>query len=435
MITALVMCGMALTANAQNDVYLKLSTSQRPRLEIALAPVPAAAGADSLLVVRARQSMDIIRQDLDFSLYFLIVPVPDSQPDFGFTAGRVAPGAWQLLGVKVVVVPELLTGAPGLCLRLHDVGLDRETFKQTLLFDGPERIRRREHQAADAIVRQLTGEPGVAATRLAFAIASGRNREIAVMDYDGHNLECLTNMGVIALSPDWRRDGYALVFAALQPGRQTLYTLAVGARPVPVSSTQGLHSGPVWSPDGKYLAYASSHEDNAELYVRAAATGQITRLTHSWAIDCSPIWSPTGRELAFTSDRAGTPQIYLMDDAGANVRRLTFVGDYNTAPAWSPLGDRIAYVARIEGRLQVCVIDVNGENQAQLTTAGDNEDPAWSPDGLHLVFSSSRDHGPDVWVMHHDGSGPQRLTLTHGAVMPAWGPGERPEVDVQELKR
>jgi TolB protein len=438
-VTALIISAavlMVVPAKAQNDVYLQLSTSERPRLEIALAPVQAPVPGESTLMVQARQAMEIIRQDLDFSLYFMMIPPPDSQPGYGFMAGRVTCGSWQLLGVKVVVVPELAAGTPALTLRLYDVGLDRETFNYTLPLAGPERLRLREHQAADAIVRQLTGERGVAATRLAFGIQNGRQRrDLALVDYDGHNLECLTDMGVIALSPDWRRDGYALVFAALQPGRQTLYTLAVGGRPVPLSSAAGMHGTPAWSPDGKRLAFTSSHEGDPEIYVRGPAPGSTVRLTHSWAIDCSPSWSPTGRELAFTSDRAGTPQIYLMDAEGANVRRLTFSGNYNTSPAWSPQGDRIAYVARIENHLQVCTISLNGENLVQLTTEGNNEDPAWSPDGLHLVFSSSVDHGPDLWVMHYDGSGKQRSTTTHGAVMPAWGPGERPEVEVQELKR
>jgi len=119
---------------------------------------------------------------------------------------------------------------------------------------------------------------------------------------------------------------------------------------VPVS-TRGTNFSGAFSPDGKKLAFCSSRDGNAEIYVVNTDGTNIRRITFNSAIDTAPSWSPTGREIAFTSDRTGFPQLYLMDAEGGNVRKVSFGGDYLDSPVWSPDGERIAFVSRVNNFL------------------------------------------------------------------------------------
>lgn len=406
---------------AQADVYLKLSTSERKPLELAVAALRPQAASPKASQESAEKLLEVLKDDLEFSLHFRVIEGPDDR-DFGFKKGRIDPKPWQMMGAKMVLAPELAHAKRGdtLRVRIFDLGVERDVFTEAFLL-GPDRGL--AHRLCDRIVKALTGEAGVASTRIAYCLKQGQNKEIHAGDYDGHNRARLTDFNSINLSPDWSPDGSKLAFLSYVRNRTELFELTLSSMVAkPLSQAEGLNTSPAYSPDGKSLALTLSRDGNAEIYVMDLGSKIPRRLTNSWAIDCSPSWSPNGRELAFNSDRPGNPQIYLMDSDGSNLRRLTFQGGYNTSPAWSPRGDRVAYVSRIDGRFQICTIGVTGEGFAQLTFEGDNEDPSWSPDGLHLTFSSNRGGNSQIWQMHYDGSGQRAITSGPEATMPAWGP-------------
>jgi TolB protein len=288
-------------------------------------------------------------------------------------------------------------------------------------------VRLMAHRFADELVFRYTGEPGIARTKIAYVSELGTARELFVMDYDGYEPRQLTADGFLNLMPRWSPDRRFLVFTTYR-NRNTqdidMIELATGKRWTLVAQG-GLNITPVFSPDGNALAYASSHEGNAELYRLDTRTKAVQRLTTNAAGDLSPSWSPSGREIAFTSDRGGGPQIFLMSADGSNVRRLTFDGDYNAAPAWSPRGNWIAYVCRTSKKeYKLCVITPDGQKHLQLTTGlGVDDSPSWSPDGRHLVFSSTVDGKSQIYMINADGKDLERITFigTHNSA-PSWSP-------------
>ncbi|HAD82515.1 TPA: Tol-Pal system beta propeller repeat protein TolB [Candidatus Edwardsbacteria bacterium] len=418
----LLLSGTTSCAVAQTDVYLKLSTSERRPIELVVSPIQAQGKIPRETVAKVKEIIDVLSDDLAFSLYFQLIEPPDSDPGYGFKKGQVLAGSWQLLGAKMLLIPELRTEKKQehLKIRIYDLGVGRDIFTKQIVVDHS---RGQAHRICDEIIKTLTGENGVASTRIAFCQKHGQNKELAVLDYDGHNLQKLTALSTINLSPDWSPDGSRLAFISFQRNRTEIYSLDMRAWKLQaISQVEGLNTSPAWSPDGKKMALTLSRDGNAEIYLYTLDSRSLQRLTNSWAIDCSPGWSPNGRELVFTSDRPGSPQIYLMDADGSNIRRLTYQGNYNTSPVWSPKGDKIAFVSRINGLFQICAMNVTGDGYTQLTYEGDNEDPSWSPDGLHLAFSSSRTGSSQLWLMHWDGSGQKAVTNLSGALMPAWSP-------------
>jgi len=292
---------------------------------------------------------------------------------------------------------------------------------------APSTLRVMAHRLADELVSRYTGEPGIARTKIAYASDQRGGREVFVMDYDGYAPRQVTADGFLNLTPEWSRDRRSLVFTAYRNRRnQTidLIELATGKRRTLVALA-GLNITPSLSPDGRYLAFATSQDGNSEIYTLDTRTNELQRLTFQAAGDLSPFWSPSGRELVFTSDRRGGPQIYLMNADGSNVRRLTFEGDYNAAPAWSPRGDWIAFVCRSqEGQFKLCLITPDGQKRLQITTGpGIDDSPSWSPDGRHLVFSSMVNGQSHIFMINRDGTEQERLTSggTHHS-SPSWSP-------------
>ncbi|MDI6740050.1 MAG: Tol-Pal system beta propeller repeat protein TolB [Candidatus Edwardsbacteria bacterium] len=409
------------TAFGQSDVYLKLSTSERRQVALAVAPLQAAGRAIARESEAAQRLIDVLAGDLRFSLYYRMVSAP-ATPRFGFRKGVIDYEAWRTIGAELVLVPllSLAKGSAACTVAVHDIGQRREVYRQALpLAQG----RSAAHAVCDEIILRTVGERGIARTRIAFCLKVGKHKELAVMDYDGQGAGRLTAFGSTVLSPDWSPDGGRLALMSFAGPQTVVYTLDLSARTSQELLRQpGVNVSPAWAPDGSALALTMSRDGNAEIFTYDLRTKAQRRLTNSWAIDCSPAWSPSGREIAFVSDRAGSPQIYLMDADGGNIRRLIYEGSYNTSPAWSPKGDLIAFVSRVKGEFQICTISPTGDGHTQLTYEGDNEDPSWSPDGLHLAFSSDRTGRDEIWLMHWDGSEQRAVTSTGGATMPAWSP-------------
>jgi Tol biopolymer transport system component len=196
--------------------------------------------------------------------------------------------------------------------------------------------------------------------------------------------------------------------------------------------------GPQFDPDGhgRLLVFRDSRAGvnvNDDIAViRADGTGfrNLTRTPD--ANEWGPVWSPDGRQIAYSSDENGVPQLFVMDADGSNVRHLSDTwGEY---PAWSPDGSRIAFASSMGGSTpfgdpdyDVWVMGADGSDEINLTPAPESNEgyPTWSPDGAWIAFESTRgtpssfeppphdlerQSDEDIWVMRPDGSGPRNLT-------------------------
>jgi len=183
-----------------------------------------------------------------------------------------------------------------------------------------------------------------------------------------------------------------------------------------------------WSPDGRYLAFATVGPQS-DVYVIDVYTGKGKNITNDFASDRYPSWSPDGQYLAFYSTRSDGLRfdIYLVNRDGSNVRRVTF-GEA-AYPAWSPDGSKLIYSSQVEGDL--FVVSADGGTPTQLTnTSGVDRNPVWSPDGRQIAYVSfvSQDgiFGDRIYVMNADGSNNQMLAADFPAQgMPSWSPDGR----------
>ena len=209
---------------------------------------------------------------------------------------------------------------------------------------------------------------------------------------------------------------------------------------------------PVWSPDGRSIAFDSDRtdpdpgDDQAVFDVftmRADGTG-VVNLTGAVGGSGDPAWSPDGEWIAFQSDQGGAPGqqgVFVMRRNGSDVRRVTTApeGSFDGAPRYSPDGDRLVFTRYDDSGSALFTVRTSGERLRQITSfalgAGDAD---WSPDGRRIVFEAypSPSSRGDVYVVRDDGTGLRNLTGnpdTNGSGDPVWSPDGKQILFLQGL--
>ncbi|MBI1726969.1 MAG: Tol-Pal system beta propeller repeat protein TolB [Candidatus Rokubacteria bacterium] len=417
--------GLAPASSQNPDVELNVRPGLMKKINIAVPDFTLVSGTDPQNW--AKRLPEITAADLAFTSLFSVVSGTPTLPQGGADALKprlqefAANGALQALQGLLAVRGDRFEVE----MRLYDLtSPEFNLIGSKKLVAHVSEPRRAAHKIADEVVLLVTGERGVADTKMAFASTRSGVKELYLMDYDGAGAAPMTANKSINMSPTWSPDSRSLAFTSYMNGYPFLYRIfPFERRPVHLlAGYAGINSSPAWSPDGHTVALTLSKDGNPEIYLLTVTTGDFRRLTTHAAIDTEPTWSPTGRELAFVSDRSGPAQIFVMDAEGTNVRRVTSKG-FNTQPRWSPKGDTIAFTSR-QGNHDIWAVGPDGSNLRRLTAgSGDNESASWSPNGRHLVFQSSRLGGTQLVTMLADGSEPQVLTGGPGqASSPAWSP-------------
>ena len=409
---------LAHPAAAQNDTTpgVRLRMTYEAQYSPGFVVLPFAGGGD------ADGARQIVRRDLELSDRFEM-----KDPPAGTSPERPDAGAWRDRGADWVL-QGALTDA-GLRLTLYDAVYGQ--VKGSGTFALPERsgrgFRMAVHAASDAVVRWATGQPGAAATRIAF-VAQGRgSKEIYLVDWDGEGgLTRVTNDGSIALSPAWSPDGRKLAYTSYKRGAPYIYERELaGGFERAVSSRDGINITPAYAPDGRTVAFGATVGGNTEIAV--ASGGGFRTLTESRRFEnLSPTFSPDGSRIAFVSDRLGEPQVFVMGADGGEPRVISGYTygrrGYSTSPDWSPTGPWIAYSSRVNGVPQIVVVGADGRGARLLTDRGRNEDPSWAPDGRHLVFASPDRDGGGLFVLDTVTGKVRTLLGGRGFGLPAWSP-------------
>ncbi len=290
----------------------------------------------------------------------------------------------------------------------------------------PNQVRPSAHHFADQVVEYLTGEKGIALSRIVFSRGLSDRRDLFVIDYDGENLLRMTANRTLNLCPAWKPDGSEIAFTSYTNGLQGLFSLDIYTGKVrKIIQTAGNNIGADWHPSGEEILLSLSKSGNPEIY-RITPEGMIKRrLTVSSAIEISPNWSPGGQDIVFTSDRTGTPQLYIMDSDGAGRHRLTFEGRYNDSAVWSPSGEKMVYACREGNNTQLVLINSNGTERRILTNSSwrNAEDPSWAPDGRHVVFASDKTGVSKLYILDVIEGTFRQLTFgDQPDITPAWSP-------------
>ncbi len=194
-----------------------------------------------------------------------------------------------------------------------------------------------------------------------------------------------------------------------------------------------------WSPDSSSIAYAYL-EQPARVVPKVAVvtvTGGPSRDVADWA--ATPVWSPDGRTLAFHDSqyfykpdgtRTTGEGIALVPAEGGEPTPLTSVGGSGCGfdePQWSNDSSRIAFYAGHDGAHDVHVVQADGAGEVAITTGGPDEYwPRWSPDNSRIAYDRvvlSGSNAPQFVLTDPDGG--NQVMLDHQPLAPrypTWSP-------------
>jgi TolB protein len=245
--------------------------------------------------------------------------------------------------------------------------------------------RKAIHEFTNELVQTLTGQPGIALSKISFVADRTGHKEIYTCDYDGANALQLTHDNGISVSPALSPDGRKLAYTGYQSGYADIYLidLASGARNR-IIKFPGTNSGAAISPDESRIACTLSKDGNPEIYVTGITGESPRRLTRTRGVESSPTWSPNGSEIIYSSDEKGSPLLYRISSSGGSGRLLSTGFNYNTEPSWSPDGKKVAFNVR-SGGFQIAILDL--DSGATRIAVSDGENPYWGPNSRHVIFS------------------------------------------------
>ena len=240
----------------------------------------------------------------------------------------------------------------------------------------------------------------------------------------------------------WSRDGQRLAFTRYEESarelddEQEIAQLMVfegGANTALTPARRGTYdSGPSWSPDGRSIAFGRSRETEdtftSSIVVRDIASGAERELTkvgfgRDFSSMGAPVFSPDGRTLAYTRSRLDRTahfrsSVYLISADGTGDRKL--IDDAQLA-TWSPDQTRLAFSSMRDRNGEECGSDecwyrgeiytsrADGGGLVRLThNKGDDQGPQWAPDGSRLLFTSDQNYpdgdGAEAYSVKPDGS-------------------------------
>ena len=273
--------------------------------------------------------------------------------------------------------------------------------------------------------------------------AGGRVLNIYTMSPEGSKRTALTNTTGIELDPVWSPDGKQIAFTvvtnpndvrSLRKGDICVCNADGSQRQHLTQNPPGTTAiAPTWSRDGKRLAYctfelAGNQATNPQLHVMDA-NGQNRKPLGKGLV---PAWSPDGKKILFTlltrQNSGATFRLSVMNPDGSHVKPLLNTGT-SAMGAWSPDGKRIAYVALgSSGKWNLCVVNADDSQPRQLTRINVDECcPQWSADGKRIFFSRHLNSGGELvqnWeIFAMDADGRNVQQLTNNPAIDALGSG------------
>ncbi len=341
---------------------------------------------------------------------------------------------WKAINAQALIVGAVTMGSGGrltVKFRLFDV-FSGAPLGEGLQFGGTTKSwRRMAHKVADAAYSRITGEGPYFDSRVVFVSETGpknaRQKRLAIMDYDGANVQYLTDSRSIVLAPRFSPTGDRVLYTSYETGFPKIYVLDVATvgRRVLADQPGTMTFAPRFSPDGQTVIYSLSRGGNTDIYKMSVRGGNPVRLTSEPSIETAPSFSPDGKQIVFESDRSGNQQLYIMSANGGEARRISFgKGRYGT-PVWSPRGDLVAFTKQNKGRFHIGVMRLDGSEERLLTASFLDEGPTWSPNGRVIMFSretAGAGGSSSLYSVDISGRNLKRVKTPGGASDPAWSP-------------
>ncbi len=225
------------------------------------------------------------------------------------------------------------------------------------------------------------------------------------------------------------QNGLLAYSVASQSATNQLVWFDVSGKKVGETGKLGNYTGARISPDGRRLAVAkiAPNASNIGLWVYDLSRGVETRLTFDDSTgSANPVWSPDGKMIAFSSNRGGVLHIYQKpaDGTGA-ISPLVVDDDVEQYPAWSSDGRYLLFARtgpQDGANFGIWALPFFGDGKAIPVVKGQFfvDQPDLAPDGKWLAYRSAESGVPEIYVIPFGGGTGKWQVSTSGGAFPRW---------------
>jgi serine/threonine protein kinase len=226
------------------------------------------------------------------------------------------------------------------------------------------------------------------------------------------------------------------------PGRNatnlfSLYWLTSDGKMQPLRETPAAYLNPSFSPDGKSIASSIAAGGKRDIWVYSWERDTLTRLTFTADLSSAPVWTPDGKRIAYAvTTEGGLFNIsWKRADGVGDAQRLIEGKSSLAQPSWSPDGRTLAFVEiNPDTNGDIMTLSVEGDEKTGwkpgpakpfLNTPSNEFYPAFSPDGHWLAYMSNESGHYEVYVRPFPGPGGKWQISTGSGVFPEWSPKGR----------
>ena len=210
--------------------------------------------------------------------------------------------------------------------------------------------------------------------------------------------------------------------------KTSLVIVDLNGRAQPLTDVLPHHLGEMSvSSDGQRVALRSA-KANDDIHVFDIPRGSLTRFTYEGGDEQNPVWTPDGKRLAYASQRGGTPAMYWKQADGNGTPEQILAPQHPHRPSsFSPDGKILAYTeVHPQSGLDIWTVRLDDRSPRQpelfLRTPFDEDLPLFSPDGRWLAYRSNESGRMEVYVAQFPGAAVKRQISIDGGDQPLWAP-------------